>query len=168
MIFYVKSNDSVPPCPSCRAHRLAYRDSRKRVSRLEGGMKRWLMIRRFRCSSCHVLHTELPDCLIPYKHYQTEIISGVIDGVVPQDDLECEDYPCFDTMRLWLAWFTQNLQRIEGLLRKALYEVSGNIQELQCPSESLLQKLRQTTSNWLEQAIRTIYNSGGFLAPVQR
>ena len=99
-------------------------------------MKRWLMVRRFRCSSCHALHTELPDCLIPYKHYQTEIISGVIDGVVTQDDLECEDYPCFDTMRLWMAWFTQNLQR--------------------------------TTSNWLEQAIQTIYNSGGFLVPVQR
>ena len=92
----------------------------------------------------------------------------MIDGVVTQDDLECEDYPCFDTMRLWLAWFTQNLQRIEGLLRKALYEVSGNIQELQRPSESLLEKLRKTTSNWLEQAIRTIYNSGGFLVPVQR
>ena len=50
MIFYVKSNDSVPPCPICHAI-LAYRDSRKRISKLEGGMKRWLMIRRFRCCS---------------------------------------------------------------------------------------------------------------------
>lgn len=157
----------MPPCPFCRAD-LSYRDSRRRVSKLEGGVKRWLVIRRFRCRSCQTLHTELPDCLAPYKHYQTEIISGVVDGVITQDDLESEDYPCLDTMRLWLAWFTQNLERMEGLLHKALYEVSGNIQELQYPSGSLLEKLRRTTSNWLEQVLRTIYNSGGFLVPVRR
>lgn len=166
-IFYVKSNGPVPPCPFCHAD-LSYRDSRRRVSKLEGGAKRWLIIRRFCCGSCKALHTELPDCLAPYKHYQTEIISGVIDGVITQDDLESEDYPCLDTMRLWLAWFTQNLERMEGLLHKALYEISGNIQELQHPSGSLLEKLRRTTLNWLEQALRTIYNSGGFLVPVRR
>ena len=152
----------MPPCPYCHAT-LAYRDSRKRVSKLEGGVKRWLVIRRFRCTSCKTLHTELPDCLTPYKHYQTEVLSGVIDGIITANDLECEDYPCFDTMRIWLTWFTQNMQRIEGLLRKTLYGASRNIQESQCPSGSLLEKLRRTTSNWLEQVIRTIYNNGSFL-----
>lgn len=99
------------------------------MSKLEGGAKRWLIICRFRCGSCKALHTEIPDCLAPYKHYQIESISGVIDGVIIQDDLESEDYPCLDTMRLWLAWFTQNLERLEGLIPKAIYEISGNIQE---------------------------------------
>lgn len=88
--------------------------------------------------------------------------------MITQDDLESEDYPCLDTMRLWLAWFTQNLERMEGLFHKALYEISGNIQELQHPSGSLLEKLHRITPNWLEQALRTIYNSGGFLVPVRR
>ena len=40
-IFYVKSNGLVPPCTFCRAD-LPYRDSRRRVSKLEGEVKRWL------------------------------------------------------------------------------------------------------------------------------
>ena len=31
----------------------------------------------------------IQNCLTPYKHYQTEILSEVIDGIVTQDDLEC-------------------------------------------------------------------------------
>ena len=72
------------------------------------------MIRRFRCSGCGRYHNELPDCLLPYKHYEAEAISGVIDGVVTSDDLDSEDYPCVYTMLLWIRWFTGNLERIEG------------------------------------------------------
>lgn len=134
----------------------------------EGGCKQWLLIRRFKCSSCNALHNEIPDCLVPYKHYRSDIISGVIDGVITSDDLESEDYPCMDTMMLWLRWFTQNRQRIEGLLRKAFYEVSGHAEEILRSKTSLLGSLRQATPCWLEQAIHTIYNSGGFLVPVDR
>lgn len=134
---------------------------------MEGGTKRWLIVRRFRCSSCQSMHTELPDCLVPYKHYQTEIISGVIDGLVSPEDLDCEDYPCLDTMRLWIAWFNRNLQRMEGLLRKAIYEISGDLRELQHPPGSLLEHLRKSHPNWLEQILRVIYNSGGFLVPLR-
>ena len=121
--FYVKSNDVVPPCPVCHGC-MRYRDAKKRGMKLEGGSRQWLIIHRFKCCSCGRLHNELPDCLVPYKHYQTEIISGVLDGVCTPDDLECEDYPCIDTMLLWLKWFSLNLQRIEGFLRRALYKVS--------------------------------------------
>ena len=69
------------------------------------------MIRRFRCSGCGRYHNELPDCLVPYKHYEAEAISGVIDGVVTSDDLDSEDYPCVYTMLLWIRWFTENLKR---------------------------------------------------------
>lgn len=167
MIFYVMSNDVVPPCPLCQ-NPLHYRGQKKRVMKQEGGKKQWLVIRRFKCCSCHSLHKELPDCLVPYKHYQADIISGVLDGIVTPDDLDCEDYPCLDTMLLWIRWFNQNLKRIEGLLHKALYEVTGNKEELLYPHSSLLTRLRTHTPNWLEQVIHTIYNSGGFLVPVSR
>lgn len=32
----------------------------------------------------------LPDCLTPYKHYNEETISGVLDGIVNSDDEDSE------------------------------------------------------------------------------
>ena len=43
-------------------------------------MKQRFLIRRLKCSNCGRLHRELPDCLVPYKHYASEVISGVLDG----------------------------------------------------------------------------------------
>ena len=51
------------------------------------------------CPICHSYHTELPDCLVPYKHYEAEVISGVLDEVVRPENLDSEDYPSFSTMR---------------------------------------------------------------------
>ena len=58
----------------------------------EGGTRKWLMIRRFRCSKCMKLHNELPGVVLPYKHYDSEVISGVLEKVVTPDDLDSEDY----------------------------------------------------------------------------
>ena len=60
---------------------LRYRDSRPRIRKKEGGVKERLMIRRFRCQNCRTYHNELPDCLVPYKHYEAEVIAGVLDEV---------------------------------------------------------------------------------------
>ena len=54
---------------------------------------------------------------MPYKHYETKVISGVLDGVVQPDDLDSEDYPSFTTMLRWLQWFRENHERINGYLR---------------------------------------------------
>ena len=48
------------------------------------------MIRRFRCQNCRSYHNELPDCLVPYKHYEAEVIAGVLDEVILPDDLDSE------------------------------------------------------------------------------
>ena len=40
----------------------------------------------------------LPDCLTPYKHYNEETISGVLDGIVNSDDEDSEMYPSEKTM----------------------------------------------------------------------
>lgn len=159
IIFFVKSSDIVPPCPICEGE-LHYRDSRKRIRKKEGGTKEFLQIRRFRCQSCQTMHNELPDCLVPHKHYEAEVISGVIDGVVTSDDEESEDYPCLATMLRWLAWFQSNLQNIEGFLRRALKLLPEDL------TSSLLEKLRKKNQRWLETTIRIIYNSGGRLVPV--
>jgi hypothetical protein len=40
----------------------------------------------------------LPDILTPFKHYNEETISGVLDGIVTPEDEDSETYPSEDTM----------------------------------------------------------------------
>ena len=110
-MFFVESSETSHICPVCHGT-LHYRDSRPRTRKKEGGIKEHLMIRRFRCCDCHSYHNELPDCLVPYKHYEAEVISGVLDEVIRPEDLESEDYPSFSTMRRWIQCFIENLTRI--------------------------------------------------------
>ena len=72
-------------CPVCQGT-LKPRDTRLRIWCEEGHDV-------FRIKVCR-LHTELPDCLSPYKHYTSETIEGVLDGVVTPHDETSESYPC--------------------------------------------------------------------------
>ena len=163
---FVESSENSHICPICQGM-LRYRDSRPRIRKKEGGTKERLMIRRFRCQDCHSYHNELPDCLVPYKHYEAEVIAGVLDEVILPDDLDSEDYPSFSTMLRWLQWFRENLQRMEGYLRTAGYQILNLGEDFLFSSDSLLDKIRNRYQNWLEQLLRLIYNSGGFLVPVR-
>ena len=96
-MFFVKSSENVPGCPCCGGQ-LRYRDSRLRIRKHEGGNRDFLSIRRFKCTTCESYHNELPDVLLPYKHYEAEVISGVIDGIVTPHDQDSEDYPSISTM----------------------------------------------------------------------
>ena len=106
--------------------------------------------------------------MVAYKHYHAEVISGVLDGVVSSEDLESEDYPCAETMRLWIQWLMINLERIEGYLRSAAYEISDFCQEVLFSKASLLDSLRRHNLRWLEICLRSVYNSGGRLVPFRR
>ena len=122
-MFLVESSSDLRICPDC-GEELRYRDRRRRVHRLAGGRKEYYLIRRLYCSHCRKLHVELPDCMVPHKHYDAGIITDVLDGKITQDSLECEDYPCAATMVRWIRWFQENLANIEGHLRRAL-EAAG-------------------------------------------
>lgn len=128
--------------------------------RREGGQKDWVYVRRFRCQKCGSYHVELPDCLLPYKHYQTEIVSGVLDETVTSDDLGYENYPSFMTMLRWLQWFRQNLERMKGYLRQASRWIRGQTDDTAPVS---VEQIRDTLPNWLGTVMRIIYNSGGRL-----
>ncbi len=164
-MFFVESSVTTHMCPICQAT-LRYRDSRPRIRRKEGGLKDQLIIRRFYCKNCHSYHNELPDCLVPYKHYETEVISGVLDGVVQPEDLDSEDYPSCATMLRWLQWFCENLERINGYLRTIREFLLGYNEERISPG-SLLDFFRNQYQSWLEIILRQIYNSGGFLVPIR-
>ena len=124
------------------------------------------MIRRFRCKNCHSYHNELPDCLTPYKHYETEVISGVLDEIVTPEDVDSEAYPSIQTMQRWLLWLQINLANIEGCLRNIGDSVLRLGEGILFSKVSLLEVIRKKYQSWLEIILRLFYNSGGFLVPI--
>lgn len=142
-------------CPICKGM-LKYRDARKRICRKEGGVKEVIKIRRFRCDECCSYHNELPDCLVPFKHYATEVISGVLDQVISADDLESEDFPSYITMMRWLQWLNKNIKKIEAYMKRIWLIVE----------DSTIEFVRRIYPKWLERIIYMIYNSGDALRPI--
>ncbi len=96
-------------CPDCNGG-LKYYDSVKRIVRTKLGKKRWIVVERLVCQNCGTIHRELPDYLLPYKHYEVDIIMGFAKGVLTSSDLEYEDYPCQLTIDKWTC--TENLQTL--------------------------------------------------------
>lgn len=78
-------------CPFCK-NKLKYYDSVKRILKTKGGKAKKIIIRRLRCISCKSLH----------KEYESEVIKGVIDGLITPETLGYEDYPCEMTMNRWI------------------------------------------------------------------
>ena len=163
--FFVESRESPPNCSECGGE-LAYRDSRKRILRKEGGEKCWVQIRRFRCKNCGRHHNELPDCLVPHKHYVTEAIAGVLDDVVTPEDEDSENYPTEQTMIRWKKWFALNKANIEGHLRNIGYSILGLGKDILIQKDSLLEHLRKQRQDWLERVLRLIYNTGESLRAI--
>jgi hypothetical protein len=92
------SNNS--KCPNCGGD-LKHYDKVRRIVRTKGGVKSWHFVERLRCVVCRRLHRLLPEFIFPYKHYDAEIIQGVIDGLITPDTIGYEDFPCEMTMLRW-------------------------------------------------------------------
>lgn len=166
MIFFVISEEDAI-CPECGSP-LCRRDRKLRVHKEAGGRKSWFAINRLRCSNeqCGRLHNELPDCMIPYKHYGAGIIEDVVDEVVGPDDPETEDYPCEATMKHWKWWLSRNEANINGQMRSMAQRLLDLDIGFLKSSESLLEELRRRISpGWLPVVTRFIYNSGGRIEP---
>ena len=97
-------------CPRCKSSQLYLYDKVKRLVKGVGGKPQWIDIWRYRCKKCNSIHRNLPSIIIPFKHYNTDIIEGVQNGYITSDTLGFEDYPCEQTMRRWVVWNTQKKQ----------------------------------------------------------
>lgn len=105
--FYTSSNEPDIVCPECGGH-LKYRDSRLRICKRYGCNSTHILIRRLKCS-CGRMHNEMPDILVPHKHYANEVVENVLDEVSTPYDESTEDYPCEATMNRWKYWLMKNL-----------------------------------------------------------
>ncbi|MCC2745465.1 DUF6431 domain-containing protein [Agathobacter rectalis] len=82
-------------CPICQKGSLIFRDYCSRIVRYNNGAHEWLRIPRQQYSNDKYRRTHwmLPDILTPFKHYNEETISGVLDDIVTPDDEDSETYP---------------------------------------------------------------------------
>lgn len=88
-------------CPYCGS-KLKHYDKVTRTVIIKGGERKAFKIRRFKCYNCGKIYRELPDFVHPYKHYDSEIIEGVKDGLITSETIGYENYPCSTTMKRWL------------------------------------------------------------------
>ena len=163
---WIYDEEELPVCPECQTP-LKYRDSRLRHIRREGGKKYWGHIRRLFCKKCRRLHNELPANVSPHKHYEVEVIEGVVDEIVMPDDPENEGYPCERTMLRWKKWIEHNRPFIEGYIRSIGFQLLGLGPEFLKSEESILDNLRETfcdrDHHWLTAVNRLVYNTGATL-----
>lgn len=108
--FFVRCAEAVP-CPCC-GERLAVIGSRQRKVVSECGDSRLLIIRRLRCSQCRKIHHELPDCVVPYKRYESECIEQVVSESVEPPSVAADD----STLRRWRSWFKKQSTYLLGCL----------------------------------------------------
>jgi hypothetical protein len=99
-------SDEEALCPYC-GDKLKYRNSRLRQLLDAIGIMTLYLLRRLLCKGCGKLHTEIPDIIQPYKHYDSKTIQDVIDGggqTCAADD---------STIRRWRSDFEEGRRDIE-------------------------------------------------------
>ena len=79
-------------CTKCGVE-MKYHDKAKRRIKMKGGSSKWVYIKRYQCPKCGKIERKLPKNILPFKHYEKDIIEGVTEGY--------EDYPCEMTMKRW-------------------------------------------------------------------
>lgn len=96
-------------CSRCGGGLIFY-DRVSRLLKTKGGKVKRIKIKRYKCSNCNAVHRKLPSYILPHKHYEKEIVQGVLDGYITSETLGYEDYPCETTMKRWRS------QKLQGLL----------------------------------------------------
>lgn len=87
-------------CNDCGGE-LRYYDTVSRILRTERGERHWIKVQRKYCVSCGRIRRRLPDYIIPYRHYRSDIILGFISDKLTSFNLDYEDYPCETTIKEW-------------------------------------------------------------------
>lgn len=69
-------------CPDCGGQ-LYQRDTKRRKVIQQDGIAQIYRLKRYKCRCCGKLHTVIPDCIIPYRHYAAEVMEGELCSARP-------------------------------------------------------------------------------------
>lgn len=135
-----------------------------RIRKNADGSREKLLIEVRKCTneSCRKCHRLLPDELLPYKHYESDLIEAVIDGVVGEDDEALEEGPSPETMKRWREWWEKLKAEAEGRIRSAAYRILDLSEQFLGSQDSLLGRIKERlVEGWLAATIKIMCNSGG-------
>lgn len=156
--FFVRCAEAVP-CPCC-GEQLVVIGSRQRTCRSDSGEKKVLVIRRLRCTRCRRIHHELPDCLLPYKRYESVCVERLVSDSSESTDIAADD----STLYRWRTWFHALLPYFLGCLTSIAIRL-GYIPAEECSvlsSQSVHQRVERYVGDslgWLARVVRPITNS---------
>lgn len=154
-VFFVRSGEQ-NFCPCCNGP-LKVRDSRRRKYINGIGDTIILVIRRLRCCHCSRLHHELPDILVPYKHYGSESVEAV---VTPKSVLTVTADE--STIRRWRSWFSELADYLSGCLKSISIRYGReSVEKDPHLPKSTLQKLWHHVGDapgWLARIVRPVAN----------
>jgi hypothetical protein len=130
---------------------------------MEGGECRLLVIRRLRCSQCRQIHHELPDCVVPYKRYESACIEQVVSEPEALSTVEADDA----TLQRWKRWFREHNMYFLGCLRSiAIRFQQDPVEKLSIPSQSVHHRIGHYVGDapgWLARVVRPVVNSNLWL-----
>jgi hypothetical protein len=118
------------------------------------GTKNRLVIRRKQCQSCGKIHHELPDLLVPYKHYDAESMECALEGApVVADE---------STLYRWQIWFAAWVVYANGFLHSLSMRYHLPVVHSSMPTQSVLHVLGRfvgSKAGLLSRVVRPIANS---------
>jgi len=142
-------------CPYCSGE-LIYRDSKLRKSEDLTGNISCFLLRRLRCQgNCKTLHTELPDIIQPYKHYESSVIQSVIDGSADASTCHADD----STIRRWKNDFEKAKPDIEQRLASVYGPIIGEIAPIGA-TRQILEVIKGECKRWLAFVIKLLIKNG--------
>jgi len=134
---------------------LKYRDSKERNSKNIEGKVDCYRLRRLRCLVCAVLHTEIPDIIQPYKHYNARVIQSVLDGNKEAESCNADT----STFRRWKNSFSKAApdinQRLASITARETNEITPIIH-----IEQILDHIRTRQKQWLSFVMGLLINNG--------
>lgn len=152
-IFFIKSKE-LSVCPDCQGI-LKVRDTKLRyVIRKETEEREVFRLRRLKCQGCKKLHTELPDFMHPYKHYESKSIQ---DTIGERKDNCCKADE--STLRRWKSSFQKKKKWLECFLI-ACWIAYHQKQYPLFYQNSLLEIIQKTQVRWLAFVTKIIVHSG--------
>ncbi|HVJ49863.1 DUF6431 domain-containing protein [Desulfitobacterium sp.] len=156
LVFFVRCAESIP-CPCC-GEQLEVIGSRRRQRIRKSGEVQVLVIRRLRCTQCRRIHHELPDCLVPYKRYESECVEQGITDSSKSVDIAVDD----STLYRWKTWFHTLQPYLLGCLKSIAIRLRQDpVEEPSVSPRSAHQRIGQYVGEapgWLARIVRPIAN----------
>ena len=118
-----------------------------------------MIIRRLRCLACRRIHHELPDCLVPYKRYESACIEEIITGDSTSLSVAADEATLYRIRK----WFSRQVPNLLGALKSIALRLRQNLvnerSELSLPAHHRIGLYVGKSPGWLARTVRAVANS---------